>query len=144
VAATLAADQLAKAAAARWLIPGEAIDLLPILELRLAHNTGIAFSMFAGSGAPLVLLTLLVTAVVVGFWVTTRDGGALADLGYALILGGALGNLVDRLRLGYVVDFLHLHLGERTLFVFNLADAALSLGPAALIAAYLFAERPKP
>ena len=90
------------------------------------------------------VMALAVTAVVVGFWVTTRDGGFLADLGYALILGGALGNLADRLRLGYVVDFLHLHLGERTLFVFNLADAALTLGPAALIAAYLFAERPKP
>ena len=67
-----------------------------------------------------------------------RDGGRIAAAGFALILGGAVGNLIDRLRFGYVIDFLLLHIGDRTLFVFNLADAALTLGPALLLVVYLW------
>ena len=93
--------------------------------------------MFENTGFGLVALPLAVTAVVLVFWVRNRDGGRLASAGFALILGGALGNLIDRLRLGYVVDFLLLHLGDWTLFVFNLADAALTLGPLLLILAFL-------
>jgi signal peptidase II len=84
---------------------------------------------------------LAVMALVVVFWQRSHDGGQLVAIGFALILGGALGNLIDRVRLGYVVDFLLLHLGERTLFVFNLADAALTLGPALLIVAYFISAR---
>ena len=72
------------------------------------------------------------------FWSTAKEGGRWATVGYALIIGGALGNLVDRILHGHVVDFLLLHFGDRTLFVFNLADAALTLGPAMLIVVYLW------
>jgi signal peptidase II len=78
-----------------------------------------------------------VSAVVIAFWATTHEGGPLATLGFALILGGAIGNLIDRARFGYVVDFLLLHFGDWTLFVFNLADVALTLGPALLLLVYL-------
>ena len=104
--------------------------MLPILDLYRVHNTGIAFSMLAGFGGlgPIVL-TLAISVVVLIFWWRAREGGRLAAIGYALIVGGALGNLVDRVSRGHVVDFLLLHLGDWTLFVFNLADAALTLGP---------------
>lgn len=138
VVAVVVLDQIAKFAAEAMLPLGEAIELLPILTLYRVANTGIAFSFFAGSGVALIILMLVVSAVVIGFWVRTHEGGRLAAIGFALILGGAIGNLIDRVRLGYVVDFLLLHLGDRTLFVFNLADAALTLGPALLILVYLF------
>ena len=138
VLAVVGADQAAKALAEANLPFARAIDLMPFLALYRVHNTGIAFSMFAGSGVMLTLLILAVSAIVIAFWVRTHDGGRVAAIGFALILGGAIGNLIDRLRLGHVVDFLLLHIGDWTLFVFNLADAALTLGPVLLLAGYLW------
>jgi signal peptidase II len=138
VAATVAIDQATKLVAERTLAYEQPIDLLPILSLYRVHNTGIAFSLLAGfDGIGLIVLTLAVTALVLAIWQRTAEGGRLAAAGYALIIGGALGNLVDRFLYGHVVDFLLLHLGARPLFVFNLADAALTLGPALLILVYL-------
>ena len=135
-------DQIAKLIVEARLPEGQAIDVLPILTLLHVRNTGIAFSMFSGSGFGLILLPLAVTAVVLVFWARNREGGRLAAVAFALILGGAIGNLIDRLRLGYVIDFLLLHLGDWTLFVFNLADAALTLGPALLLLVYLWPAKP--
>jgi signal peptidase II len=142
IAAVIAVDQAAKVWATAALPSGVSIDILPILALLRVENTGSAFSIFAGSGLPLVAVTLAVSAAVLVVWLTTREGGRLAAAGFALILGGALGNLIDRIRLGYVIDFLWLHLGEVTLFVFNVADVALTLGPALLIVAYLWPGTP--
>jgi signal peptidase II len=138
VIATVAVDQVAKLVAVAQLPIGSPVELLPILTLYRVENTGIAFSFLSGGGLPLMALTLVIAAVVVGFWVRANDGGKIAAAGFALIVGGAVGNLIDRVRLGSVVDFLLLHFGERTLFVFNLADAALTIGPALLIVTYLF------
>jgi signal peptidase II len=138
LAVVVAIDQIAKLIVEARLPEGQAIDVLPILSLLHVRNTGIAFSMLAGSGFGLIVLPLAVTAIVLVFWASNREGGRLAATGFALILGGAIGNLIDRLRLGYVTDFLLLHFGNWTLFVFNLADAALTLGPALLILAYLW------
>src|ERR1041385_9229039 len=90
VVGVIVVDQAAKLWASAALPTGHVGDLLPFLALLRVENTGIAFSLFAGSGVPLILMTLLVTAAVVGFWVTARDGGTLATLGFGLILGGAL------------------------------------------------------
>lgn len=145
VVAVVAIDQVSKWIAETQLPFGEAIDLLPVLSLFRIYNTGIAFSFLSGLGpAFLIGMTVTISAVVIVFWVRAHDGGALAAAGFALILGGAIGNLIDRLRFGYVIDFLLLHIGERTLFVFNLADAALTLGPVLLILAYLFPETRQP
>jgi signal peptidase II len=143
VAAVVVVDQLSKAVAEFRLPPGEAIDLLPILTLYRVNNTGIAFSFLAGLGPSILIgLTIAISAIVIVLWARARDGGLFAAAGFALILGGAIGNLIDRLRLGYVIDFLLLHLGDRTLFVFNLADAALTLGPALLLVVYLWPGTP--
>jgi signal peptidase II len=133
----VALDQAAKHWAVATLEPGQPVDILPILTLFRVENTGIAFSFLAGSGAILTLATLAITVGVVVFWLKSEDGGWAATLGFAAILGGALGNLVDRVRLGHVVDFLLLHFGGWTLFVFNPADVALTIGPILLIAVYL-------
>ncbi len=137
-ASVVIVDQIAKLIVQANLPEGQAIPVLPILTLLNVRNTGIAFSMFAGSGVGLVLLPLAVTAIVLVFWARNREGGRLAAAGFALILGGAIGNLIDRVRLGYVIDFLLLHFGDWTLFVFNLADAALTIGPAMLLLVYLW------
>lgn len=136
VVAVIAMDQVSKLLALSLLPLREPVDLLPILTLYRVENTGIAFSLFSGSGFPLIVLTLAISLVVIAFWLRATEGGTLAAIGFALILGGAVGNLIDRIRLGSVVDFLLLHFGSRTLFIFNLADAALTLGPLCLIAVY--------
>ncbi len=138
VAAAVVLDQAAKLVAVAQLPLGSAIELLPILTLYRVENTGIAFSFLSGSGAPLIVMTLIIAAVVVGFWARASEGGKLAAAGFALIVGGAIGNLIDRVRLGSVVDYLLLHFGARTLFVFNIADVALTIGPALLIVTFLF------
>lgn len=141
IGGTLLADQASKAWAEASLSYGEAIDLLPILSLLRVHNEGIAFSLLSGFGTiTLLILVLIVTTIILLMWWRSSDGGRLAAVGYALIVGGALGNLVDRLVYGHVVDFLYLHLGARPLFVFNLADAALTVGPGLLILAFLLPD----
>ena len=142
VIAVIVIDQAAKLWVTAALASDVSIDILPFLALLRVGNTGIAFSIFAGSGAPLIVVTLAVTLAVIAFWITAREGGRLAAIGFALILGGAIGNLVDRVRLGYVVDFLWLHFGSTTLFVFNLGDAALTIGPVLLVAAYVWPTQP--
>ena len=133
----LVVDQAAKLWAVAALTPGQPVDILPILTLFRVENTGIAFSFLAGSGVMLTVATLAITVGVIAFWVRSEDGGLVATAGFAAILGGAIGNLADRVRLGHVVDFLLLHFGDWTLFVFNPADVALTIGPILLIAVYL-------
>ena len=99
-------DQIAKLIVQARLPEGQPIDVLPILTLLHVRNTGIAFSLLANSGFGVILLPLVVTVVVLAFWAHNHEGGKLAAAGFALILGGAIGNLIDRLRLGYVTDFL--------------------------------------
>jgi signal peptidase II len=139
IAATVAVDQLSKQWALAALPEAEVFNLLPILSLYRVNNPGIAFSFLADfGGLPLIAVTVAITVIVLAFWSTAKEGGRWATVGYALIVGGALGNLVDRILHGHVVDFLLLHIGNRTLFVFNLADTALTLGPALLILVYLW------
>lgn len=142
VIAVLLLDQASKFAAERWLEAGRFIDVLPILALFRVHNTGVAFSFGNDLGSlVLVLGTALITVFVLYLWHSAKDGGRLVGAGFALITGGALGNLVDRVRLGHVIDFLYLHIGERGFFVFNLADTALTIGPVLLAWYYLLGNR---
>lgn len=141
VAATVAVDQAAKAIALATLPFGHSIPLVPFLDLHLIYNPGIAFSFLAGfGGTGLIVLTLTITVAVLAFWWRSRDGGRWAAAGYGLIVGGALGNLIDRFVHGEVVDFLLLYFGDWTLFVFNLADVALTFGPIVLLAVYLWPQ----
>lgn len=142
MAGTLIVDQVTKSVADATIEPGRFIDILPILQLYLTYNTGIAFSFLRGSNSTLLLIAVIVvTIAILVFWARSREGGKLAALGFAFIVGGAIGNIVDRLVYGHVIDFLLLHIGDRTLFVFNLADVALTLGPILLVIAFLLPQR---
>ncbi len=118
--------------------------LMPIFQFTLTHNEGVALGMLpAVSESARWLLTGLLSLITGGvlWWMWTEKARGDA-IGLALILGGALGNLVDRIRLGYVTDFLDLHFGEfRPFLVFNLADAAITVGVLVLLARALLSGR---
>ena len=143
LASALIIDQATKWIAEAVLEPGVPVDILPILSFHLTYNPGIAFSFLTGSDSGFLLTAvIMVTLVVLILWVRAKEGGKLATIGFGLIVGGAIGNIVDRMIHGHVVDFLRLYVGDRDLFIFNLADFALTLGPILLIIAFLWGPRP--
>jgi signal peptidase II len=136
------ADRITKVTILARLEPGGWIEVLPGFALTHVHNRGIAFSLFAGGG-PLtrILLHLVIfTSVVIIAAMVVRHGhhSRLGGLAFGLILGGAVGNLIDRVLYGHVVDFVHLwaRLGGRTWSWpdFNVADASITVGAVLLIA----------
>jgi signal peptidase II len=114
---------------------GDSEPLAPFLDLTLRWNRGISFSLFARNSASaeaaLLALTLVATALLA--WWLSRSRSGLPAVGLGLIIGGALGNAIDRIVHGAVVDYLDLHALGRHFFVFNLADAAINIGVALLI-----------
>ena len=126
---------------------GDTHYLLPIFSLTLVHNYGVSLGMLtAESNAMrwgLVALTGGIS-VFVASWLW-RESNRTDVLGLGLILGGAVGNLLDRIRFGHVVDFADLHFGEfRPFLVFNVADAAITIGVLILLARALLVRDRKP
>jgi signal peptidase II len=137
LAAVLAlADQASKSAISASLRIGEAREITGFFNLVLAHNRGAAFSFLSDAGgwqrALFIGIAVLATAVIVVMLVR-HSGERLFSAGLALILGGALGNLWDRIALGYVVDFLDFHALGWHFWAFNLADSAITVGAGLLI-----------
>jgi signal peptidase II len=127
---TLAADQLTKALVVSSFAPGERLPLLPILHLTYVQNTGAAFGLFKGHQGFFIIVSLLVIGAIAWELATRRVHAAAALWGCGLALGGAAGNLVDRLRLGYVIDFIDLRVWP----VFNVGDSAITIGVTLLVA----------
>ena len=123
------------------------IEILPVFDLRWVENRGVSLGLLpASSDTTRWLLVGMTTAialfVAVWLWREKRRDDAW---GLALVLGGALGNIVDRIRFGYVVDFLDLHFGEwRPFLVFNVADAAITIGVLLLLIRALLTRKEKP
>ncbi len=134
--AAAALDQLTKAAMAAWVTAhGGPIAVLPFANIVLVHNRGVSFGMFSDApGWGRWVLVLVGVAIVAGLllWLRRVTAPALAAA-LGLVVGGALGNLADRILLGAVVDFLDLHAGGWHWPAFNLADTAICLGAAYLI-----------
>lgn len=115
-------------------------------NLRFVANHGVSLGLFQADSAAARLLLIVLTgaiAVAVAVWMT-RERNRVDQAALGLILGGAAGNILDRVRLGYVVDYADLHLGEwRPFLVFNLADAAISIGVVVLLVrALLMRDKP--
>ncbi len=138
-ALVFALDQLIK-----WIVTGplqlqsvDNIHILPFFDLTWAQNYGVSFGMFTAQSESqrwlLVALTLAVAAgVAVWLWRERTRGDVIA---LALVLGGALGNITDRARVGYVIDYADLHIGNfRPFLIFNVADAAITIGVLLLVA----------
>jgi signal peptidase II len=136
-ALVIALDQVTKSAIEHSLDLYQSIIVLPVLDITRAHNTGAAFSFLAGeTGWQRWLFTVLAIAVSVALvlWLKRIDLQArVLAAAVALILGGALGNVIDRLRLGHVIDFIHVHWGEHYFPAFNVADSAITIGAALLL-----------
>lgn len=130
------ADQASKFLALQHLRQGE-IVLAPFLNLSLAFNTGAAFSFLANAGGWQNLFFVLVAFVVsvVILFMIRRLGASDTQVAVALmlVLGGALGNVIDRLRFGYVVDFIDLHYAGWHWPTFNVADSAITIGAILLV-----------
>jgi signal peptidase II len=136
-AALVALDQLSKLWIERGLELGEMRTLLPVFNIVRAHNAGAAFSFLAAaSGWQRWLFTLIAAGVSVLLitWMRRLPSTArLLPAALALILGGAIGNLIDRLRYGHVIDFLDFHWGAAHFWVFNVADSGITVGAALLL-----------
>lgn len=134
VLVAIVADQLVKRWVEAALMLHEQIQLLPFFSLYRTHNTGIAFSMLSDFGVPvLIAVTLAVTLFVLWLAAKTKSGDRFARLGFALIVAGAIGNLIDRVTLGYVIDYFLFHTPVWSFAIFNLADAFITVGAGLVI-----------
>jgi signal peptidase II len=135
-AAIVIADQLTKWLVLSRFVPGERIELTGFLNLVLVFNKGAAFSLLAdapGWQTPVLVAFALGAALIVSVLLVRSPGRRMFCAGLALILGGALGNVIDRLRFGHVVDFVDLHAAGWHWPAFNVADSAITVGAALLI-----------
>jgi len=142
--AVIVADQVTKRAILAAFRPGEDLPLTSFASLVLAFNKGAAFSFLAGEDGwqRWLFAAIAIAACVAMAWLLRRGGSALFCAGLALIIGGALGNLYDRLVLGHVVDFLLVHYRGWYFPAFNVADSAITIGAAALIVDSFLDRRP--
>jgi len=137
-ALVIAVDQLSKWWVVHNLALGQSIELLPVFAILRTFNTGAAWSMFADAGGAqrwiFTVLAVGVSAALI-YWLRrlALSTHTLLATGLALILGGALGNALDRARLGHVVDFFFAHWGDSKFPVFNVADSAISVGAALVV-----------
>ena len=150
VIAVLAAalDQATKLGVLRYFgeagCGGHRATVTPFLDLVVTCNRGVSFGLFnGGAGMNAVVFSLVAAAVVaiLILWLArVRSGFLAAAIG--LVIGGAIGNVIDRVRLGGVVDFLYFHAGSWYWPAFNLADSAICVGVAAMLLDGLFGRRP--
>jgi signal peptidase II len=129
-------DQVTKYAIAQVLSPGDRVALLPFFSLVLTYNPGAAFSFLASAAGWqryfFIVIALVVSAVLVWMMVKNRQDGFLC-FALALVLGGAIGNVIDRMTIGAVVDFILLHWRQYHWPAFNVADSSITVGAALLI-----------
>jgi signal peptidase II len=130
---TLALDQFTKELIQRLMVYGDSIYVVPVLNIVHARNTGAAFSFLASAGGwQRWMFTAFAFAVSIGLLVALRKAPAalqrVQNAGLMLIVSGALGNAIDRLRHGYVVDFIHAHWNDADFPAFNAADSCITVG----------------
>ena len=145
IAAAVVADQLTKTAALSLLSQGTAVPVLPGFNLALGFNEGASFGMMGGvmAGKPLLMATLTGALALVFAFMALRAQHPLERAGFALVVGGALGNIIDRLRQGAVTDFLDFYWRDWHWPTFNVADIAITLGAVLILAASLPLRRRK-
>jgi signal peptidase II len=139
--AVVLADQLSKWFVVHHLHNGPLLG--DLLRLTLTENTGAAFGLFPGARAPFIVISL-VAAVGLAYANAVLRPGDARRIWLALILGGNLGNLVDRFRLGHVIDFLDMGIGTTRWPVYNLADVAVVAGAVGLAVLMLRSAPPEP
>lgn len=140
-------DQCTKLLASTYLNYAESFTLLPFFSLTLLHNTGAAFSFLADAGGWQQSLFLVLAVGVSAYSVWSLREPELCQwmqAGFVLLIPGAIGNAIDRLVFGYVVDFLHLHWGHWSFPAFNVADTSITLATGCLLIGWYLDARHRP
>ncbi|MDM9619294.1 signal peptidase II [Rhizobium sp. AC44/96] len=127
-------DQIVKIVVDHTLPLQEVVPVIPMLALYRTYNLGVAFSMLSGmDGWFIVGMRLVIVAFVIWLWRRTGKQRTFAHLGYAFIIAGALGNLIDRFLYGHVIDYILFHTETWSFAVFNLADSFITIGAGCVI-----------
>ncbi|RWX76817.1 signal peptidase II [Neorhizobium lilium] len=127
-------DQAVKLAVEAYLPLEEAVPLLPVLALYRTYNLGVAFSLLSGMEREVIVgMRILIVAFVLWLWRRTAKDRRFAHTGFALIIAGAIGNLIDGFLYGHVIDYILFHTANWSFAVFNLADSFISIGAALVI-----------
>jgi signal peptidase II len=127
-------DQLSKFWVEASLTYREVVPVAPLLSMYRVYNEGIAFSMFDGFEEwGLIALAIVVLIFISMLWQSTEPSRWMSRLGYALIWGGALGNVIDRAFRGHVVDFILVHTESWSFAIFNIADSFITVGAGLVI-----------
>jgi signal peptidase II len=139
VASVIAVDQLSKALITKHLVLGQSVPVIPgLLDLTLVRNTGMAFGVFSRAdwqykSLLVTVLALIAMSAVTYYAFKTPPSERWTRFGLALILGGAIGNIIDRARLGYVIDFVDVFYQDMHWPAFNVADSCISVGVGLLV-----------
>lgn len=146
--ATVAGDQASKLYLLfGYDLPGrDSVHLGPFVTFTALWNKGISYGLFqqeSAIGRILLIGVSVAACIALAIWIA-RSGNRLLAVSLGLVLGGAIGNLVDRVAYGAVFDFVHLHAGSFSWYVFNVADAAIVFGVIGLIYDALVADRQRP
>ena len=140
-------DQCTKLLASTYLYYAEPVELLPFFSLTLLHNAGAAFGFLADAGGwqQWLFLVLAIGVSAYSIW-SLRDTELCGWMhaGFVLLIPGAVGNAVDRVAFGYVVDFLHLHWGDWSFPAFNVADTSITLAAGCLLIGWYVDARHRP
>jgi signal peptidase II len=130
-------DQATKQFAEAMLTAYQAVYVLPFFDFTLMYNTGAAFSILSDQGGWqrwfFVVLALIVTAVLIGWLRRLKPAEKWVAVALSLIIGGAVGNVIDRILFGQVIDFIHLHYQQYYWPAFNVADSAIFIGVAIML-----------
>lgn len=135
----VALDQIVKNWAAETLVNGDIAIIKNVLYLKYAENTGVAFSMFSDNRWILVGVTSIMLAVVLAFFLSGKADGKLELFSLSLLLAGGVGNLIDRISLGYVIDYIDVRIINFA--IFNIADICICVGAFLLCVAVYFSDK---
>ena len=136
---SVAADQLTKLAAVRLLKPGSVTALPGVLDFTYVENRGAAFGILADHRWVFLVLSVAAIAAIFAYIIISKPRSRLLLISLGLIAGGGIGNMIDRVRLGYVVDFIDVTFVK--FYVFNIADSCVCVGCALLILWMILSER---
>lgn len=135
-------DQAIKIAVENYLPMEEPVHLLPVLALYRTYNLGVAFSLLSGMEREWIVgMRLVIVTFVIWLWRRTPKDRPFAHMGFALIIAGAIGNLIDGIVYGHVVDYVLFHTQTWSFAVFNLADSFITIGAALVILDELFGPK---
>ena len=135
VLSIIAIDQITKYLVISYLTPSDSIEIFPFLHLVIVRNTGATFGMFRNFGS-VFFIGISVLAIIFVIWLLLTS--KYSYFGLSLVLGGAIGNLIDRILYGKVVDFIDFSIGKFHWYTFNVADSSLTIGIMVIFLTSLF------